>query len=132
MERSSNISLNEYRTSLGVIASPVEISIFKGVTTPSNVVLMLTRIPGYSASSIISEILFSWNLTPSSIGTVTIDEIRFSISSTLTLAPFIVASKSIVERASNPTIAATNIPPFKINLSRYSEREIRSKKRSIM
>ena len=29
------------------------------LTTPSNVVLMLTRIPGYSASSIISEILFS-------------------------------------------------------------------------
>ena len=38
---------------------PVEMSIFKGVTTPSKVVVMLTRIPGYSASSIISEMLFS-------------------------------------------------------------------------
>ena len=61
-----------------------------------------------------------------------IAEIRFSISSTLTLAPFTVASKSIVERASSPTIAATSIPPFRINLSRYSEREIRSRKRSII
>ena len=39
---------------------------------------------------------------------------------------------SIVERASRPTIAATSIPPLRINLSRYSEREMRSRNRSIM
>ena len=39
------------------MASPVEMSIFKGVTTPSKVVVMLTRIPGYSASSIILSLI---------------------------------------------------------------------------
>ena len=34
--------------------------------------------------------------------------------------------------ASRPTIAATSIPPLRMNLSRYSEREMRSRKRSIM
>ena len=49
-----------------------------------------------------------------------------------TVAPFTVVSMSIVERASRPTIAATSIPPLRMNLSRYSEREMRSRKRSIM
>ena len=39
--------------------------------------------------------------------------------------PRMVASKSIVVRASNPTIAAISIPPFKMNFSLYSDRAIR-------
>ena len=38
----------------------------------------------------------------------------------------------MMERASRPTIAATSIPPLRMNLSRYSEREMRSRNRSIM
>ena len=41
-----SIRLNLYLISLGVITSPVEISIFNGVITPSNFVSMLTRTPG--------------------------------------------------------------------------------------
>ncbi len=41
-----DIRLNLYLISLGVITSPVEISIFNGVITPSNFVSMLTRTPG--------------------------------------------------------------------------------------
>ena len=53
-----------FGAAFGVIASPVEISIFSGVTTPSKTVAMLTRIPGYSDSSMISEMLFTWNSMP--------------------------------------------------------------------
>ena len=118
MERSSSMSLKLYRTSLGVMASPVEMSIFSGVRTPSKSVVIVTRMPGYSASSMISEMLFTWKVTPSSMGTAMISAIMFSTSSTLTLAPLTVASRSIVERASRPTIAATSIPPLRMNLSR--------------
>ena len=72
------------------------------------------------------------NETPSSIGIAIIFDIIVSTSVRLTLAPFMVASKSIVALASRPTIAATSIPPFNINLSLYSDKEIRSKKRSII
>ena len=65
-------------------------------------------------------------------GTEMMEAIMFSTSSMPTVAPFTVASMSIVERASRPTIAATSIPPLRMNLSRYSEREMRSRKRSIM
>ena len=65
-------------------------------------------------------------------GTEMMEAIIFSTSSMPTVAPFTVASMSIVERASRPTIAATSIPPLRMNLSRYSEREMRSRKRSIM
>ena len=64
--------------------------------------------------------------------TVGIEEVENMIASMPTVAPFTVASMSIVERASRPTIAATSIPPLRMNLSRYSEREMRSRKRSIM
>ena len=114
------------------MASPVEMSILSGVITPSNSVSMLTRMPGYSASSMISEMRFTRNSTPSSTGTEMMEAIIFSTSSMPTVAPFTVASMSIVERASRPTIAATSIPPLRMNLSRYSEREMRSRKRSIM
>ena len=114
------------------MASPVEMSILSGVITPSNSVSMLTRMPGYSASSMISEMRFTRNPTPSSTGTEMMEAIMFSTSSMPTVAPFTVASMSIVERASRPTIAATSIPPLRMNLSRYSEREMRSRKRSIM
>ena len=41
--------------------------------------------------------------------------IIISTSSTLTLVPFMVASRFIVALASRPTIAATSIPPFNLN-----------------
>ena len=59
-------------------------------------------------------------------------EIIVSTSVKLTLVPFMVASRSMVALASKPTKAATSMPPFNINLSLYSDREIRSKKRSII
>ena len=93
-------------------------TLFDGVRTPSKSVVIVTRMPGYSASSMISEMFFTWKVTPSSMGTAMISAIMFSTSSTLTLAPLTVASRSIVERASRPTIAATSIPPLRINLSR--------------
>lgn len=61
-------------------------------------------------------------MTPSSMGTEMISSVKFSTSSTLTSAPLMVASRPIVERTSSPTIAATNIPLLRINLSRYAER----------
>ena len=42
-----------------------------------------------------------------------------------------VASMSIVERLSRPTIAEINVPPFNIRLLRYADRERRSRKRSM-
>lgn len=50
----------------GVMTSPVKMSILSGVTTPSNSVSMLTRMPGYSASSVILETRLIRNSTPSS------------------------------------------------------------------
>ena len=80
----------------------------------------------------ISDIRLTRNETPSSSGIDIIWDIIISTSSTLTLVPFMVASRSIVALASRPTIAATSIPPFNINWFLYSDKEIRSKKRSII
>ena len=61
-----------------------------------------------------------------------ISEIISLIWSTSTAAPRTVASMSMVERVSSPTMAATSIPPFKIKFSLNCESETRSRKRSIM
>ena len=50
---------------LGVITSPVEISIFIGVTSFPITAFMVNRIPGYSISSMILETSLTSKVTPS-------------------------------------------------------------------
>ncbi len=122
----SNSSLKEYSTACGVILSPDVISTFMTCLVLSRIASIDTRIPGYSDSSRIFSNPFRIIFTPSSTGQANISFIASASAASESGIPLIVASISIVDRVSIPTIAAISMPPFNMNLSRKEDRDILS------
>ena len=82
------------------------------------------------SSSLIGDIPFKEKITSSCKSMANISFNAFSIASGVSGKFLRVVSKSIVALLSNPTRAATSIPPFNTNFSLYSETDSLFKNRS--